>query len=109
MDKWLPSIVSLIIALVGFGGSLLLVRGQRQKLKAESAQLIVDAAGDLVNDLSGEIKRLREEIIALKLEFKTNMAIVNNRNVALVKGNAILTKQLQDLGKVPDWTDRDAD
>ena len=127
MDKWLPSIVSLIIALVGFGGSLLLVRGQRKKLQADSEGIMVNTARGLVTDLHKELDETKAEIVILKAALKINQAEVDFLRqelsqlklktdeemeklrkliVTLRNGIKILTDQIRNLGHEPAWTDK---
>jgi len=127
MDKWLPTIIQLVIVIVSAAGGWYLLKDQKGKLKADSENVLVGTAKSLVGTLREELDRanekittleaavktnqaetdfLRKELSTLKLKTDTELAKMRKRIAELVKGIGILTDQIRSLGHEPAWEDK---
>jgi hypothetical protein len=107
----LSAVVGLITAFLINGVGWFLVRSQRAKTNAEAADIITGSALKLVQELRQQVADLRTEVDTLEEELgiqKGLLKVVTELNVRLLRGTAILTDQLNNLGEEPCWTIQDA-
>jgi len=94
MEPWIPVIVAVVSGAIS---SYIIQHFQKPKTKAEAAKLIVDASGDLIEDMQTEMKRLKKKIDYLDRQNKAQA----KRIKALESGFIALTKQICDLDHTP--------
>ena len=110
LDVWVPTIVTIIIAFLANGASLLLWCAQRQKLGANAAGAITDSALKMVNKMAEQVDHLTKELEELKVEYLAKIKELENRitvlereNERLRRGVTRLEGQIMSMGVEPVW------
>jgi len=95
-------IAEIFLAAVGGGviTKIIDVIFARQRMKAEAAKIITEAAGEMVNKLTERVQALEDEVKVLKKQ----LGRYAQRVVYLMAGIEKLTHQITTNGDDPCWT-----
>lgn len=114
-------IAGTIIALIAGLGALVEVRQKARKTRAEAAEIITHAAGEMVKQIEASLATVREELLEKKrliealetkiqslerdmAEVKRQRTQLQKRQVELERGVRILIEQIRCLGHEPKYT-----
>ena len=107
-------IVPFIIAIAGGGGAAwLLMRPQKEKLEAETTEIINSIAKEWIEKLTKEVEKLTasddhktaliDELSEIIDSLKERVVILEGENLAIRNGGMLLEGQVEELGGEPVW------
>jgi hypothetical protein len=116
----IPAVAAVLAAIIGAASAWYLAGAQRKKTEAEAKKAnadakkaAADAAGtltgaalELVEKLQGQVDALEKDVEELQCEVERQrgrIRVVTKLNARLLRGAAILTDQLKELGQKPAW------
>lgn len=100
-------IIKAIIGLAGtLLGGLIVYITSRRKNDADAANAVIDAAVSLIDPLKTRLGELEERVSSQEKEvskLRRQLIRYGDRVIVLMRGIAVLIKQIGDLGEKPCW------